>query len=348
MSKAFNRVDHNILIEDLYNMKCPAWLLKTIFSFLSNRVLIFTYQGQHSTPKSLPGGAPQGTLLGVIFFIVKFNSALLRPNMIRHLSFQNGSTKAKYMDDVSLAASVNLWDKDNRIADIQEQLNELEVFVNRNKMKINFSKSKMMKFTRSSKEFLDILSFSDGKNLEEIDHAKLLGLIISSDLKWDLNTDYMCQKARSKIYLLRSMKNCGLNLNELVDAYKKEVRSLLELAVPVWSSGITQEQSLKIERVQKSSLAAILGQQYTSYNEALALTKLEKLETRRTKICLRFTTKNVKSANCLFTFVNKKHNTRSNEGLLQEFQCRKNAFYQSGLPYLARLYNANFKQKCEK
>ena len=105
----------------------------------------------------------------------------------------------------------------------------------------------MMKFTRSSKEFLDILSFSDGKNLEEIDHAKLLGLIISSDLKWDLNTDYMCQKARSKIYLLRSMKNCGLNLNELVDAYKKEVRSLLELAVPVWSSGITQEQSLKIE-----------------------------------------------------------------------------------------------------
>ena len=56
------------------------------------------------------------------------------------------------------------------------------------------------------------------------------------------------------------MKLSGLSQSELIDAYKKEVHSLLELAAPVWNSGITQEQVLKIERVQKSSLAAILGQ----------------------------------------------------------------------------------------
>ena len=39
MSKAFNRVDHCLLIEDLMSMHCPCWLLKIIISFLENRVL---------------------------------------------------------------------------------------------------------------------------------------------------------------------------------------------------------------------------------------------------------------------------------------------------------------------
>ena len=39
LSKAFNRVDHNLVIEDLYNMNCPSWLLNIVFSYLSDRTL---------------------------------------------------------------------------------------------------------------------------------------------------------------------------------------------------------------------------------------------------------------------------------------------------------------------
>ena len=67
----------------------------------------------------------------------------------------------------------------------------------------------------------------------------------------DHNTDYITEKVRKKIWTLRGMKNSGLTMPQLVDAYIKEVRSILELAVPVWGSGITVEQSLKIERFQK-------------------------------------------------------------------------------------------------
>ena len=144
-------------------------------------------------------------------------------------------------------------------------------------MKINFSKSKMIKFTRSSKECNTKLVFSDNKMLDEIEEIKLLGLMISKNLKWEANTEYICKKAKKKIFLLRNMKISGLSQAELVDAYIKEVRSLLELAVPVWNSGLTQEQSLKIERVQKSSIAAILGPKYSSYEESLSITKLSKI-----------------------------------------------------------------------
>ena len=78
MSKAFNRVNHNILIEDLFLMKCPAFLIKLVMSFLGQRTLILSYKGEFSSPLELPAGSPQGTVLGIICFIVKFNGALLK------------------------------------------------------------------------------------------------------------------------------------------------------------------------------------------------------------------------------------------------------------------------------
>ena len=49
------------------------------------------------------------------------------------------------------------------------------------------------------------------------------------------------------------MKLSGLDRSELIDAYKKEVRSILELAIPVWNSGLTLDKVRQFERVQKSS-----------------------------------------------------------------------------------------------
>ena len=48
LSKAFNRVDHGILIEDLFAMKCPSWLLRIFTSFLSGRRLTLKYTGDES------------------------------------------------------------------------------------------------------------------------------------------------------------------------------------------------------------------------------------------------------------------------------------------------------------
>ena len=84
------------------------------------------------------------------------------------------------------------------------------------------------------------------------------------------------------------MKLSGLDRSELIDAYKKEVRSILELAIPVWNSGLTLDKVRQFERVQKSSSSIILGPQYENYANALKLTKLERLSTRRKNMCLKF------------------------------------------------------------
>ena len=173
---------------------------------------------------------------------------------------------------------------------------------------------------------------------------KLLGLIINKNLSWEDNTDYICRKAQKKIWILRGMKKSGLNQSQLVDAYQKEVRSILELAVPVWGPGITSDQSIQIERVQKSSLAAILGSQYCSYESSLVKLNLQKLSERRENMCKKFILKNMKSGRPFFNFVQKQYDTRSAQNLVEEITCRTQKFYSSSLPYLARLYNENVRQ----
>ena len=64
-SKAFNRQNHNLLITKLSDMGVPAWLLRVVMAFLTGRCMVVKYKGKLSSTKSLPGGGPQGTLLGL-------------------------------------------------------------------------------------------------------------------------------------------------------------------------------------------------------------------------------------------------------------------------------------------
>ena len=93
-------------------------------------------------------------------------------------------------------------------------------------MKINEKKTHILCINfRKSLKFPPIFSIGDCAQLEIVKHTKLLGIIISDDLRWAHHVDYMCQRANKKIWFLRRMK---LDLNHMLDFYCKEVRSILE------------------------------------------------------------------------------------------------------------------------
>ena len=122
LSKAFNRVDHCLVIEDLHDMKVPAWLLKILISYLTERSMVLKFSGAISTPRALPGSAPQGVFLGCFFFMVKFNGSLLRPSVPRPfqkpeplMHSKATSCTVKYIDDASQACSVKLKKSPNKI-----------------------------------------------------------------------------------------------------------------------------------------------------------------------------------------------------------------------------------------
>ena len=72
-SKAFNRQTHNILLTKLSDMGVPGWLLNIVMGFLADRVMVVRHKGETTEAKPLPGGGPQGTLLGLLLFLILIN-----------------------------------------------------------------------------------------------------------------------------------------------------------------------------------------------------------------------------------------------------------------------------------
>ena len=117
-----------------------------------------------------------------------------------------------------------------------------------------------------------------GQILEVVDEYKLVGVMISSNLKWDENTDYITKKAYSRLWMLRRLKNLGLKKTSLLQVFTMQIRSVLEFGAVVWHSMLTDQNSRAIERVQKSALSVILGPSYLCYENALSQTGLKRLD----------------------------------------------------------------------
>ena len=206
-------------------------------------------------------------------------------------------------------------------------------------MKINHQKSKVMLFnTAKTNDFFPEITIGK-ETLDVVNEMKLLGVKISTDLKWHSNTEFITKKAYSRLWLIRRLKSFGANQNELLDVYNKQVRSTLEFAAVVWHAGLTQINTSDIERVQKSALAIILGPQYSSYDNALKLVKMESLKKRREKLSLSFARKTAKTHPHWFEEDNKVINTRRQNKEFKNVTSRTKRFRKSAIPYLTSLLN---------
>ena len=135
----------------------------------------------------------------------------------------------------------------------------------------------------------------DGSLVEVVEELKLLGIVITSYLKWKRNTRNMIRKAYKRMWVVKRLKLLGASKKQLILTNVQQVRSALEIAVPVWQPGLTVSEILDIERVQKSICHNILVIEYIDYQEALAVLGLETLEMRRLMLCRSFASKTSKN-----------------------------------------------------
>ena len=342
-SKAFNRQDHNLLIQKLSKLGVPGWLLNIVMSFLSNRTMIVRYNGSESSKKALPGGGPQGTVLALLLFIVLINeigcpNCYKRTDCLREIHL-------KFVDDLTIAQAVDLKvpDVDNSL--LKKQLHDTEVYATDNSMKINFSKTQLMVFNPCwSVDFVPQLSINS-QDLSLVTEKRLLGLIVRNDLKWSSNTENIVRNASKRLWILRRLKYLGANKEVLLQVYTKQIRSVLEYSVPAWQGGITASEKTDLERVQKCAIRIILGYQYSSYTGALLSLGLENLESRRIKLCLNFALKAEKHPKFSSWFIPslKSRDTRTRPNKYSQIRSKHKRFDTGPISYLTDLLNQHYR-----
>ena len=127
-----------------------------------------------------------------------------------------------------------------------------------------------------------------------MNQTKLLGVILSNDLKWHENTKYIVKNANKKMRMLHKFSKFTKNKSHLMHIYKSQVRGSLEYCSTVWHSSLTQSDCRDIERVQKAAMKVIMGTRYQGYEEALKFMKIDSLKERRVKMALNFAKKSLR------------------------------------------------------
>ena len=150
----------------------------------------------------------------------------------------------------------------------------------------------------------------------------------------------MVSRASKTTWVLRRMRVLGVDTKTLVQYWKAEGRVHLEMACPVWHSGLTVAQVRSLEQAQRLAMVAMAGWN-PSHSQQLTDLGLERLSVRRERMCLRLARKTatVSRHTDMFTPTINPRARTSKE--YREPLCRTTTYYKSPLPYLTRLLNSN-------
>ena len=261
--KAFDLVDHEILLKKLQLYKCSKWSLIWFESYLTNRTQVVNLNGTCSSSSVVKCGVPQGSLLGPLLFLLFINDLPLTLSQII------GSTDM-YADDTTICEigrSRDIIEKN-----LQSALLVLEQWCTLNGMVLNTSKTKVLYITTPHKRTRignDPLNLHYKNALLELTTGdKILGLHVNANLKWDDHISNIKKKLSSNVWLLSRIKSF-VPFDSRVLFYKAYIQPHIDYCNIVWG-GASIHKTDGILKLQKRACKVILGEQYTTFDNAMA------------------------------------------------------------------------------
>jgi len=218
-SKAFDRACKTRVIDSLLaagaSQQCARWT----FSFLSDRRVNVKLNGEVSSFISLDVGTPQGSKLSPLLFAFLCSSLKNTSSTCKYI---------KYADDLTIIHC----SKNSDFDDLFTELNHIKDWCFKNNMLINVSKTKILHISGRKKRSPPIINLM-GQTIEVVKSAKLLGLVIQDNLKWNEQVEQAIKKASKIFYTILRLKKAGCNEYVLQHFYKSVVRPHMTYASPV-------------------------------------------------------------------------------------------------------------------
>ena len=266
-AKAFDKVDHNILLRKTQSLGIQGKTLKWIQAFLKNRQQRVIVNGKLSSQRQVISGVPQGSVIGPLLFLI------LIADIDKNTSH---SAVSSFADDTRVKKGLK---NEMDAVDLQNDVFQIYGWSEENNMKFNSLKFEVLRYGRNT-ELKDSTSYvsPEWEVIEEKSSLRDLGVTMSADTTFKEHINKVIESAkRMSAWILRTFKT--RDRTPMLTLYKSLVRPLLEYSSALWSPNMKGDIQ-RLEEVQQSFVRKIKGVS-RDYHTALKQLNLYSLERRR-------------------------------------------------------------------
>jgi hypothetical protein len=257
LTKAFDFVDHTILMRKLHNYGIRGNIYDLLKSYLAGRKQMVQINQiclktkceitLSSEFRETCYGVPQGSILGPLLFLIYINDL---PQAIDH-------PMVLFADD----STVILTGENPQIcqANINNSLELIIDWLNHNNLHINLGKTKVMNFYQRINNLTNLTVTYKNHTIEETECTKFLGLSLDHKLTWNNQIDIICKKLNKYSYAIYNLSKV-VNRPTVLTAYHAYVTSTLRYGIIFWGNSTDRE---LVFRAQKKCLRSVCGLQPT-------------------------------------------------------------------------------------
>ena len=255
LSKAFDLVNHDILLRKLSMYGLHNNAIDWFKSYLNSRIQKTFISGEQSTPREVVAGVPQGSVLGPILFLIYINDL---PFVLSH------SVADIFADDTTLSTQSKSFDV--VVASLTNDLLHVDQWCQLNHMSINSDKSKVM-FICSNNNNRELAKTNPGisyhnSEVNSCTSCKLLGITVNNRLSWGDHIENVIKKCNTYLYILSRIKLFLSNDNRK-RFYNAYILPHFDFCCVIWGN-CTSTLEDKLVKLQKRAARVILDCDFTT------------------------------------------------------------------------------------
>ena len=257
LSKAFDTIDHNILLNKIEFYGIRGAPLEWLRSYLSGRCQYVQYKNYMSDMMQITCGVPQGSVLGPLLFLIYMNDSPDSLISASEILFADDSTLFQSSENIEeLYNNMNL------------ELKCLSDWFAANKLSLNVGKCNYMLFSNVHRQVNNAFRLKIGEiYLDEKECVKFLGFYMDKNLTWNKHTNICKSKISCSIYAINRIKHI-IPKNYLRSLYSAIVYPYLTYGIPIWGSTYNTHKN-KLFIVQKLIIRIIAGAKYNDHTNPL-------------------------------------------------------------------------------
>ncbi len=251
LSKAFDTVDHDILLKDIQELRLNQHIKKFLKAYLRGRQTFVEFRGAKSGFRKMKQGVPQGGVLSPTLFNLYMSKMPAPPKDIKLVT---------YADDSNVLKSGQTIEK--ICPDLNAYLGQLDLWFKSRNLFISPSKSSATIFTTFNQELTEELPiFINGEQVPTESKPKFLGVTFDSLLSFKHHADNLKTKVQTKNNVLKALSGTswGMDKEVLLNTYKSIGQSQLNYACPIWTPNLSKTSWDNLQVAQNTALRTATG-----------------------------------------------------------------------------------------